>query len=207
MWRHPAGERKRAAQVRYLLGIIRFSRGEYEEAEIHLKKTVELREVRNDAAGLAGAQNNLGLLLIHLKRYSEAVKILTASAEEVMNHEPWLAMGNLGWAYIELGDYDQAISWLRRAMFDQPKYCVGMFRLGQAYYMKKEYAKAQVVLKQSMEIPEPGCDQIQDTYYFLGMAYLRIGKDHTAQRTFDKCIDLNRISEIGISCAEVRAGL
>jgi tetratricopeptide (TPR) repeat protein len=133
--------------------------------------------------------------------------MLKASAEEVMNHQPWLAMGNLGWAYIELGEYDMAISWLRRAMFDQPKYCVGLFRLGHAYYMKKEYTKAEVVLKQALEIPEQGCDQIQDAYYFLGMSYLRLEKDHQARRSFDKCIKISQISEIGIMCAEVLAGL
>ncbi|MCP4197153.1 MAG: tetratricopeptide repeat protein [Proteobacteria bacterium] len=191
----------------YLLGIIRFSRGEYEDAEKYLRKTVELRKTKNDAPGLAGARNNLGLLLIHLKKYQEAADMLKASAEEVMNHEPWLAMGNLGWAHIELGEYDLAISWLRRAMFDQPKYCVGMFRMGQAYYMKKEYTKAEVLLKQALEIPEQGCDQIQDAYYFLGMAYLRLGKDHQAKRTFGKCVNISQISDNGILCAEVLAGL
>jgi tetratricopeptide (TPR) repeat protein len=191
--------------AQYLLGIIRFSRGEHTDAEKHLRKTVALR-MENDVAGLAGAQNNLGLLMIHLRRFPEAIELLEASGGEVMNREPWLAMGNLGWAYIEIGEYDKAIEKLRRAMFDQPKYCVGMFRLGQAYYMKKEYKLAEKSLKQSLEIPEDGCDQMQEAFHFIGMTYLRQDNDAEAKDAFTRCIELNDANEIGEACAEALAG-
>ena len=125
-------------EAHYLLGIIRLGRGEYPEAERHLSETIRLRQ-GGDPSGLAAAENNMGVLLIHLKRYDEAIALLKKSSGEVMNREPWLAFGNLGWAYIETGALDDAVEALKRAMFDQPKYCVGLYRLGQAFYLKKEY--------------------------------------------------------------------
>lgn len=190
----------------YLLGIIRFGRGEYDEAEKHLKQTVKLRE-NLDPAGLAGAKNNLGLLYIHLKRYEEAIALLKASAEEVMNREPWLAMGNLGWAYIEVGETDKAIEILKRSVFEQPKYCVGRYRLGQAFYQKKDYAQAMTLLSQAIETPETGCDKIQQAHHLLGMVSLRLGEDDQARVHFENCSSINSSTEMGRSCSEAMSGL
>ncbi|MDJ0765457.1 MAG: tetratricopeptide repeat protein [Myxococcota bacterium] len=190
----------------YLLGIIRFSRGEYDAAETHFLKTAALRDPV-DPAGLAGVRNNLGLLLIHQKKYTEAVPLLEASAKEVLNREPWLAMGNLGWAYIELGEYDKAIEILKRAMFDQPKYCVGLYRLGQAYYMKQDYDSARAALEQAIGVPEPGCDAMQEAYHLLGMTYLRLELDDDAKRALNQCLGLNENSDIGAICSEALNGL
>jgi tetratricopeptide (TPR) repeat protein len=185
----------------YLLGIIRLSRGEYEAAEKHLRETIRLRTDR-DAHGLAGARNNLGVLLIHQKRYQEAIEQLKASSSEVMNREPWLAFGNLGWAYIELGDYDKAIEALRRAVFEQPKYCVGKYRLGQAFYLKKEFAAAVSVLKQAIETPEPGCSDLQEAYHLLGMDLIRLENDDEAREFLIRCVKINEFSKVGLECRE-----
>jgi Tfp pilus assembly protein PilF len=55
----------------YLLGIIRLGRLELETAETHLREALRLRQ-GGDPAGLSGVQNNLGVVLIHQKRYEEA---------------------------------------------------------------------------------------------------------------------------------------
>jgi Tfp pilus assembly protein PilF len=193
-------------EAHYLLGIIRLGRGELDEAEKHLRETVRLRKDR-DPAGHAGALNNLGVLLIHQKRYEEAAAVLKQSAEEVMNREPWLAFGNLGWAYIELGRYDEAIEVLRRSVFDQPKYCVGLFRMGQAYYKKKDYEAAVVSLKESVGMAEEGCGQMQEAHQLLGMAYLRQEKPDEARAALEQCTALSPVSPVGIECAKALEGL
>ena len=190
----------------YLLGIIRLGRGELKEAEHHLRETIRLRE-DGDPAGLAGARNNLGVVLIHLKKYDEAIEVLKKSSGEVMNREPWLAFGNLGWAYIEVGELDQAIEALKRAMFDQPKYCVGLFRLGQAYYLKKDYDNAEAYLNQSLSIEEAGCDSIQEAHHLLGMTLLRKDRNSEAKNAFDRCIKLNKLTETGKACAKALESL
>ena len=194
-------------EAHYLLGIIRFAREDYPEAEKHLAETIRIREAKNDRSGKAGAENNLGLLYVHRKNYDKAIELLKSSAGEVMNREPWLAMGNLGWAYIEIGDYDAAVEWLRRAVFEQPAYCVGLYRLGQVSYLKKDYEKSVTYLKQALETPQPGCDQLQEAYRFLGMSLLRIGEDKAALNAFRRCVEIDRASESGIECAQILEGL
>ena len=186
-------------EAHYLLGIIRLGRGEYTEAEHHLKETIRLRE-GGDPAGLAAAQNNMGVLLLHQKRYDDAIAILKKSSGEVMNREPWLAFGNLGWAYIETGELDKAIEALKRAMFDQPKYCVGLYRLGQAHYLKKDYETAQDTLTQALAVPEPGCDKIQEAHHLLGMTLLRQDRPEEAKRSFEQCLKINKLTETGKAC-------
>jgi len=190
----------------YLLGTIRLGRGEFEQAEPHLRKAVELRG-KDRPASRAEALNSLGVLLIHTDRVDEAIPALKEAAEEVLNREPWLAMGNLGWAYIESGDYDKAIDVLRRALFDQPKFCVGMYRLGQAYYLKGEYEAAEAQLKSAVAIEEKGCDRMQEAHHLLGMTYLRLGREEDAIEAFDRCQEIDPTSELGVGCAETGSGL
>jgi tetratricopeptide (TPR) repeat protein len=192
--------------AQYLLGTIRLGRGEFDQAEPHLRKTVELRG-KDRPASRAEALNSLGVLLILTERIDEAITVLSESAEEVLNREPWLAMGNLGWAYTEGGDYDKAIEVLRRAMFDQPRFCVGMFRLGQAYYLKGEYESAEAQLKTAITVEEEGCEQMQEAHHLLGMTYLRLGREEEAIEAFDRCQEIDPTSEMGVGCAETSSGL
>jgi tetratricopeptide (TPR) repeat protein len=193
-------------RAHYLLGTIRLGRAELDEAEKHLRTAVRLRG-KDRPASRTEAQNSLGVLLIHMGRHDEAVAVLTEAAEEVLNREPWLAMGNLGWAYIELGEHDKAIEVLRRALFDQPLFCVGMFRLGQAYYHKGEYTTAEAQLSAAVAVEQPGCDSLQEAFHLLGMTYLRLGREEDAIDAFERCREIDPASEIGAGCAETGDGL
>ncbi len=190
----------------YLLGTIRLRRGEYDEARVHLEKTVELRR-EGQPAELAEARNALGVLYIHQKRYQEAVELLEKSAGEILNREPWLALGNLGWVHVELGEYDKALEVLRRAIFDQPRFCVGRYRLGQAHYLKRDFKAAADQLATAVETPEAGCDKIQEAYHYLGMARLRLGDERGAAAALTRCRELGTHTATGSACAEALAGL
>ncbi|MDD5307907.1 MAG: tetratricopeptide repeat protein [Deltaproteobacteria bacterium] len=188
-------------RAHYLLGTIRLGRGELDEAETHLREAVRLRGTEQPAAR-AEAENSLGVLLIEKKQYAEAVRVLSASAGEVLNREPWLAMGNLGWAHIELGEYDKAVEVLRRALFDQPRFCVGLYRLGQAFYLKKDYAAAENSLRQAIAVPDSGCADMQEAQYYLGLTLMRLGRAEESAPFFAKCRDVDPLSETGRLCAE-----
>ncbi len=192
--------------AQYLLGTIRLGRGELEEAEKHLRAALEYRGEERPSQR-AEAQNSLGVLLIHKKDFHEAVKHLTAAATEVLNREPWLAMGNLGWAYIEMGEYDKAIETLRRALFDQALFCVGKYRLGQAYYHKGDYEQALASLSSAIQIQEGGCSEIQEAHHLLGMTYLRLGQENDARNSLERCRDIDPTTDIGAECGKTRSGL
>ncbi|MBN2342550.1 MAG: tetratricopeptide repeat protein [Deltaproteobacteria bacterium] len=187
--------------AQYLLGTIRLSRGEYEEAEIHLLAAVKYRQ--NNASKKVEAQNSLAVLYIHTKRYQEAVVLLEEASKEVLNRAPWLAYGNLGWAYTELGEYDKAIAAVKRALFDQPQFCVGLYRLGNAYYQKGEFDAAREALNEAVSIEAGGCDRMQEAFHLLGMVYLRLDSADDAMNAFNTCVEINPKTELGISCSNV----
>lgn len=189
-------------RAHYLLGTLRLGRQELDEAETHLREAVRIRLVVGNRADLAEAQNSLGVLLIHRKQLDEAVVVLEESSGEVLNREPWLALGNLGWAYIELGEYDSAVQKLRRALFDQPRFCVGLYRLGQAHYLNKELGPAEENLRKALAVPDSGCERLQDAHRILGLICLRDGRDAEARELFEKCVEISPGSEPGRACAE-----
>lgn len=189
--------------AQYLLGTLRLGRGELDEAEPPLREAVRLRGPDRPAARVE-ALNSLGVLLLQRGKPAEALPLLEESAGEVLNREPWIALGNLGWAYVELGEFDKAIETLRRALFDQPKFCVGMFRLGQAYYGKGDLASAAANLEGAVAVKEAGCDRMQEAYHLLGMTYLRLDRLDEARGALSTCAELQPSSEIGAACAEAR---
>lgn len=190
----------------YLLGTIRLGRSEFDEAEKHLRAAISLRG-RDRPAARAEALNSLGVLLIHRQQLDEAVELLEEAAGEVLNREPWLAQGNLGWAYIERGEYEKAVEILRRALFDQPRFCVGRYRLGEAYYQQESYESAEAQLRAVVEAEADGCAQLQEAHHLLGMTYLRLDRTDDARQSFTRCRDIDPESEIGTGCAETLAGL
>lgn len=190
----------------YLLGTIRLGRSEYDLAEKHLRMALKLRDKSRPAVRVE-ALNSMGVLLIHTRQLDEAVAMLKEAAQEVLNREPWLAMGNLGWAYIELGEYDKAVETLRLALFDQPLFCVGKYRLGEAYYHKGEYQMALASLEGAIQITDGGCDKMQEPYQLLGMTHLRMNDETEARDAFERCHEIDPTSEVGAGCAKTLAGL
>jgi type IV pilus assembly protein PilF len=190
----------------YLLGTLRLGRGELDRAEHHLREAVRLRG-ENRPAARCEALNSLGVLLIHQQRYAEAIRFLEEAADEVLNREPWLAMGNLGWAYIELGEHEKAIEVLRRAIFDQSRFCVGKYRLGQAYYLSGDYRAAEQSLTDAIGSEDERCGEIQQAHRLLGMTHLRLGDDERAREAFDRCEQIDPGSEIGRQCTDALSDL
>ncbi len=197
-------------KAHYFLGVLFRGRGEFEKSERHLRESLRLRQrsMDGDRASVAMAQNALGALLVDTKKYDEAEKLLLSSLDEILNPSPWLPRSNLGLLYIETGEYDQAIAHLRRAVFDQPRFCEGLFRLSRAYYFKKSYPETEAILKKTLEVSEPECETLhQEVYNLLGMTYLRLERGDDAKKAFDKCTQLGPKTNVGNLCAEVASGM
>src|SRR5688572_15287740 len=90
-----------------------------EEAERFARRAVALKSDYREA------KNTLGVALIHRKKAPEAVEVLRTLTEDILYQTPENAWGNLGWAYLELEKFDEAIDALRRSVAAQPLFCVG----------------------------------------------------------------------------------
>jgi tetratricopeptide (TPR) repeat protein len=84
---------------------------------------------------------------------------------------------------------------------------VGLYRLGNVYYLQNNYDKAQETLEECVGITEGGCDRLQEAHHLLGMTYLRLNDIESATSAFEHCVDINPQSETGKDCSGIKNGL
>jgi type IV pilus assembly protein PilF len=146
------------------------------------------------------AKNTLGVIYIHQKKYDEAVAVLRPLAEDILYQTPENAWGNLGWAYLEKGDFDRAIDALRRSVAAQPDFCVGHYRLGLAYERKQSPAAAVAEYTRAVETDQPSCKGLQDAFDGRARAYIRLGRTEEARSDLERCVQLDKRTAAGREC-------
>jgi type IV pilus assembly protein PilF len=147
------------------------------------------------------AKNTYGVVLIHQKKYAEAIAVLRPLAEDILYQTPENAWGNLGWAYLEKGDLDQAIEALRRSIAAQPNFCVGNYRLGLAYEKKQSPAAAAEAFTRAVETDHPSCKGLQDAFAGRARAYVHLGRFEDARPDAERCVQLDKRTPSGRECS------
>lgn len=171
------------------------------EAETYARRAVKLKEDFREA------KNTLGVVLIHEKRYDEAIGVLKPLSEDILYQTPENAWGNLGWAYLEKGSIDAAIDALSRSVAAQPLFCVGNFRLGAAFEKKKHFTEALEAYTRALETEVPACKGLQEAYLGRGRVHLKLGKSSEADADLRKCNELLPSSAAGKECRSILANL
>ncbi len=164
------------------------------EAEKHARRALSLN------ATLREARNTLGVILIHQKRPRDAVLALRPLSEDILYQTPEKAWGNLGLAYLELGEYDHAIDALRRSLAAQPLFCVGSYRLGLAYEKKGELKPALDALTRALETEAPECRQLQDALAARAQVQARLGQAAEQRADLERCVALSGSTPTGKNC-------
>ncbi len=168
----------------------------YEDAEKYARKAVEANPELRDA------KNMLGVILVHLKRYDDAVNVLKPLANDILYNFPENAWGNLGWAYLKKEKYDDAIDALRRALAAQPLYCVASYRLGLAYEQKGDFVAAREALVRTVETPSPDCQRLQDAFDARARVGAKLGLRDEVRADLTRCVDISSATLLGKQCAE-----
>ncbi len=194
------------AEAHLLLGQLFGESGMYDRAAPSLRRAVEifLREVVDDPekfARLGEARNSLAAALINLGRPQEALDILRPVTEDVHYPNQHLAMANTGQALIALHRYPAAIVALQRAVAIRPDFCLGHYRLGEAYAGSNDLAHALPALDRALSSPGNGCDRIQPAFRLRGEVHARLHQPDAARADFTRCRDLGPDSRDGRDCA------
>lgn len=153
------------------------------------------------------AKNTLGVVLIHQQRYAEAIAVLRPLSEDILYQTPENAWGNLGWAYLEVGQIDEAVEALLRSTAVQPAFCVGHYRLGLAYETKGDLSSALSAFSRALEVDHPRCQELQVAYAARGRISLQLGRQDEAVSDLEQCVHLAKTTEAGRECAALLASI
>jgi tetratricopeptide (TPR) repeat protein len=189
------------APAHQMLGNLYLFRGEWSKAEKHLREVIRIQKRSPDA------RNSLGVLYIHQGHYDKAIAELKIATEDLLNREPHLAWGNLGWAYYEKKMYADSEMALRQSVRAEPRFCVGYFRLGQTLSAMKNYEEAEKALTAGLEVNDKSCQGLQEAWQLRGQTRAHLGRREDAVADFERCIELKPETEVGKSCnRQLQAG-
>lgn len=163
-------------------------------AEAHASEAITVRKNFREAI------NTLGVILIHRKDYGRAVSVLKPLTDDILYQTPENAWGNLGWAYLELGQLDAALDALSRSVAIQPNFCVGHFRLGLARSKKGDYAGASAAYTRALSVPDPRCKALQEAYLGRAQASVQLSQTEQAVTDLRQCVSLDATTPTGHSC-------
>ena len=171
------------------------------EAEQFARKAVE------SDPDFREAKNTLAVVLIHQKRYADAIAVLKTLTADILYQTPENAWGNLGWAYLEHGQTDLAIDALRRSIAAQPLFCVGNYRLGLAYEHKRDLNAALASLTRALETDDPRCRSMQDGYSARARVLMKVGRGDDARADLTRCRELDQKTHSGKECSSMLRNL
>ena len=86
---------------------------------------------------------------------------------------------------------------LRQALFEQPKFCVGRYRLAKVYYEQQDWDHAAQEIEQVTS--DKSCP-IQEAFQLAGMVALRRQQRDKAEAMFARCVELAPQSCIASEC-------
>ena len=197
------------ADAAYLGGIIHLAFCAKDEAssDCRFDEAEKFMRVALDAKGeMRDARNVLGVVLVHQKRFDEAIEVLKPLTEDILYGSPEKSWGNLGWAYLEKGSVNDAVDALRRSVAAQPYFCVGNYRLGLAYEQKKEFQAAREALTRALETDRPGCKTLQEALDARARVAMRLGLVDQARADYESCAEVSKSNTVGTRClAELQA--
>jgi Tfp pilus assembly protein PilF len=172
----------------------------FDRAEAYTRKALEANPEMRDA------KNMLGVVLIHQRRYDEAIAVLKPLADDILYGSPEKSWGNLGWAYFQRGRVDEAIDAFRRAVAAQPMFCVGQYRLGLAYEKKGELSAAREAFSKAVD-GTPECQRLQDAFDARARVSMKQGLREEARADLEKCRSIGSTTVVGQRCAAQLTGL
>ena len=143
------------------------------------------------------ALNNLAVTALHFKDYRAVVRYEDEALGNILYRDPHVALGNRGWAFFQQGDAVHASRDLRQAVFHQPGFCLGRYRLAEVHYSRKDYRAAVTELERVWQ--DDACP-IQEAYRLYGKILALQGDREGARQRFERCQEVAKDSCLARQC-------
>ncbi|CAF1626803.1 unnamed protein product [Adineta ricciae] len=192
------------------LGNIKRQKGQYEEAIILFRKSLELCLMSSSPnyPDVAGSYNNIGAAYSDMGDYPKALsshqQALKIREQSLPPNHPDVASSynNIGAAYSDMGDYPKALSSHQQALKTQlqslppnhPDVAGSYNNIGAAYSDMGDYPKALSSYEQALKIREqslpPNHPDVASSYNNIGNAYSHIGDQRTAVLFYTNAVQI-----------------
>lgn len=177
-------------EANHLMGFIRMGRRQYDEAVTHFKRALAVNP------GMLNCKNNLGAAYMFQQRWEEAAVIFQELSKSPLYTSPWLAFGNLGWAYYKMGMLPEALEQTEMSVFLNPKFCLGLNNMG---IIQEEMGREDAAHKNYLAAIE-NCPNYPEPHLHLGMIHASHGENANAYKYFKRCHELSPKSDLGERC-------
>ncbi|MEW4924628.1 tetratricopeptide repeat protein [Algibacter sp. 2305UL17-15] len=184
--------KKGKARSIYIKGITEAIQSNYEQALLHYSEALQLYENIDFKKGIADCYNAMGITFKNKGELRKAVSYYEKSIiikEEIGGDDLSASLLNLGASYDVLGDFDKAISYLKKALSiakankNEQRVAYSLNNLGTVYLNQGNYPLALEHFKESLYIDEKLGDS-------LGIAnhLANIGRVYKTQKHYDKAM-------------------
>ena len=170
------------------LGKAYTAKGRYETALIHFQRATDLKP------DYAPAKNNMGSVLLLMKRWDEAIEALNGVNDNILYATPHYPLYNLGWAYYNKKMYPEAISYYKKSLDLQPKFVLPMRGIALCLIAQGRLADATSWLEKGVKT----APEFQQLNYELAGAYLRSGAYNKANAAFQTTLAIDPTTPVGI---------
>ena len=166
-----------------------------------MKADKEFRDAVRLRPDFSEGYNNLAVIAQHFGKFDEAITNTEKALSNIVYRDQWAAQGNLGQAYFSKGDFLRAAQALRKALFDNPKFCVGHYRLAQVFKAENELDHAREEL--DLLFGDKACSGLQEAYHLGGLISLKLNDRERARDLFLTCVKLAPKSCMARECTLV----
>ncbi len=166
------------ADARNALGILlHLSYRRHAEAIEHYQKALEVRP------NFSEARTNLANVYLDQGQYDQAIKLYEQVLNDMLYSTPFIAQGNMGWAYYKKGDTAKALENIHAAVTLNPSFCLGFRNLG---IIHAETGNTDESCKQFGNYREK-CPDEADAHMREGVCLAKQGHVDTAKERLDTC--------------------
>jgi len=169
-------------------------RGDFSQSEEDFRKAREVASAEHDALLEANALGSLGMLQMRQRHFADAVDWLniSLSVSQPLKAEASTirTMGNLGWAYLEMGDLERAAENFSRAeVLSEKNGMVAddqtwLMNIGAVQFLQRKLKEAESTYQKSLRLARSLEDRQETIYGLNGLAKIAItdGRFQPAQK-------------------------